>query len=41
MLGPWLSKILKDDHEIIESDLNEIETNTNFVKLIFLIQRKY
>ena len=22
MLGPWLSKILKDDHEIIESDLN-------------------
>ena len=33
MLGPWLSKILKDDHEIIESDLNEIETNTNFVKV--------
>ena len=33
MLGPWLSKILKDDHEIIETDLNEIETNTNFVKV--------
>ena len=31
MLGPWLSKILKDDHEIIESDLNQIETNTNLV----------
>ena len=25
MLGPWLSNILKDDHEIIESDLNEID----------------
>ena len=33
MLGPWLSRILKDDHEIIETDLTEIDTNTNFVKV--------
>jgi len=33
MLGPWLSEILKDDHEIIETDLEQIDTNTNFVKV--------
>ena len=25
MLGPWLSEILKDDHEIIETDLETKE----------------
>ena len=33
MLGPWVSKILKDSHEIIETDLEKIDTNTNFVKV--------
>ena len=33
MLGPWLSEILKDNHEIIETDLEQIDTNTNFIKV--------
>ena len=33
MLGPWVSDVLRDDHEIIETDLEEISTNTNFKKV--------
>mgnify|MGYP003322417969 FL=1 len=33
MLGPWVSKILKNNHEIIETDLEMLQTNTNFVKV--------
>ena len=33
MLGPWVSEILKNNHEIIETDLKEIDSNTNFVKV--------
>ena len=33
MLGPWVSKVLKNNHEIIETDLKEIDSNTNFVKV--------
>ncbi|MBE32503.1 MAG: NAD-dependent epimerase/dehydratase family protein [Dehalococcoidia bacterium] len=33
MLGPWVSDALKNDHEIIETDLEEISTNINFKKI--------
>ena len=32
-LGHGCQKLLKDDHEIIETDLEQIDTNTNFVKV--------
>ena len=32
MLGPWVSKALSN-HEIIETDLERISTNTNFIKI--------
>ena len=33
MLGPWVSNALKKDHEIIETDLKEIDSNSNFHKV--------
>ena len=33
MLGPWVSEALKDHHEIIETDLKEISSNSNFKKV--------
>ena len=33
MLGPWVSNVLKKDHEIIETDLKEIDSNSNFHKV--------
>ena len=33
MMGPWVSKLLKEDHEIIETDLVKIDSNINFYKI--------
>ena len=33
MMGPWVSKLLKKDHEIIETDLVKIDSNINFYKI--------
>ena len=33
MMGPWVSKSLKKDHEIIETDLVKIDSNINFYKI--------
>ena len=30
MMGPWVSKFLKKDQEIIETDLVKIDSNINF-----------
>ena len=35
MMGPWVSKLLNEDHEIIETDLVKIDSNINFYKLEF------
>ena len=32
MMGPWVSKLLNEDHEIIETDLVKIDSNINFYK---------
>ena len=32
MMGPWVSRLLKKDHEIIETDLVKIDSNINFYK---------
>ena len=33
MMGPWVSKLFKEDHEIIETDLVKIDSNINFYKI--------
>ena len=33
MMGPWVSKLLNEDHEIIETDLVKIDSNINFYKI--------
>ena len=33
MMGPWVSKLLNKNHEIIETDLVKIDSNINFYKI--------
>ena len=40
MMGPWVSKLLNKNHEIIETDLVKIDSNINFYKIDISVKKQ-